>query len=113
MSVDRAREHETGDCADSRRLRGAAARSLAARWRLFEPDLLAVVESKREDAAARFRIGIGHRAVRDRNASEVGKRDVDIGLIGGGAPLHAAIDAALADAPLPEHRALPIRIDRV
>ncbi len=77
------------------------------------PDLFAGLEAKREHTAAAFRIGIGHHAVGHRDPADVGERHIDIGCVGGRAPLHAAIDTALADAFLPEHCALSIGIDGV
>ena len=106
MAVDRSGEHHARNGADRGRLSGTATLAIAARRRRRVPDLLAGLEAKREHAAATFGIGIGHHAVGNRDPADVGQRHVDIGLVGGRAPLHAAIDAALADAFLPEHCAI-------
>src|SRR5262249_45952800 len=83
-----------------------------AAWRRRrEPDALAVLEAEREKAAAHFGIRLGRSAVRNVDAADVGQRDVDVGLIRGRAPLHAAVDPALADARLPQDGAVPIGIN--
>src|SRR5215510_1896775 len=110
MPVDRPGKHDTGDRGHGGRLSRTAPRPLSAWWRRLEPGLLAVVEAEREQAAADLWIGKRRRAVRYGDASEVGERDVDIGLVRRGAPLHAAVDAALANRLPPDHLALTVGI---
>ena len=78
-----------------------------------EPRLLAVVETKREQATADRWIRKRRRTVGHGDAPDVGERHVDIGLIRRGAPLHAPVDAAFANPLLPDHLALAVGVDGV
>src|SRR6185436_19671770 len=114
VTVDRSREDDARNRAHRGRLcRAASIASLARARRRSLPHAPAAFETHCEHAATCLWIGNRGLAVGNREASKVGQRDVHVGSIGGRAPLHAAVDAALADPLLPEELATAIGIERV
>src|SRR5258705_9146160 len=87
VSIDRSREHDTGNRAHGRGLRRAAPFAVAASGRRRVPDALAGLELERKQTAALSGIGIRTQAVRNIGADDVRQGDVDVVAVGGGAPL--------------------------
>ena len=122
--IEAAGEHHAGDRGDGSRLRGAAAGNLAAAGGRRPPDFFSGIELQchetpaslgvQEKRPARIvRDGLRARGSRRNDDNfEVRHGDVDIALIRGHAPLHAAELAAVSNPLLPDDLAGAIRIER-
>src|SRR2546422_11750580 len=72
MTVDRTGECNSGNCTDSGGLRRTAALAVTTIGGRCVPDAFAIIESKREHAAAGFGIRFGSLAVGNRRAHDIG-----------------------------------------
>ena len=124
MAVEPAGKHDARDRRDRRRLRRAAARPVVATGMRRVPHDLAggELQGKNPTTGARVHLQLARpkdrfltagRSRRHSLQADIRDGDIDVLVVGGHAPLHAAKRAALADAPLPQHGAVTIRIERV